>query len=67
MVNNTKNIEVIDTVKPTDRCTLSEAALDVVVGGRMKLPGPNVNSVPYGEGGGQPFGEWAMHPNYLQF
>ena len=46
MVNSTKNVEVIDTVKPTDRCTLSEAALDVVAGGRMKLPGPAVNGAP---------------------
>lgn len=66
MVNSTKNVEVIDTVKPTDRCPLSEAALDLVAGGRMKLLGPAVNGAPYGEGGGQPFGEWATHPNYLQ-
>ena len=44
MVNSTKNVEVIDTVKPTDCCALSEAALDLVrqAGGhraRLFVPG----------------------------
>ncbi len=65
MSNGTKNIKVIDVVDPT---TLSEAALDAVVGGRMMLPGPRVGGAPYGGAGGQPIDiQWATHPNYLPF
>jgi hypothetical protein len=66
MFNGTKSIKIIDAAELTDHCTLSEAALDEVVGGRMKLPGPNVNGAPYGGAGGQTIDiQWAGHPNYL--
>jgi hypothetical protein len=65
MVKHTESIEVID--KPADRCALSTAALDLVVGGRMKLPGPVPTGAPYGQGAGLPFGEWSLHLNYLPF
>jgi hypothetical protein len=66
MFNGTKSIKIIDAAELTDRCSLSEAALDEVVGGRMKLPGPNVNGAPYGGAGGQTIDiQWAGHPNYL--
>jgi hypothetical protein len=68
MLYGRKSIKIIDAVNPTVRCTLSDAALDMVVGGRMKLPGPNVSGTPYGGAGGQPIDiQWAGHPNYLQF
>jgi hypothetical protein len=60
MVNDTKRIRVIDAT------ALDDAALDAVVGGRMKLQGPAPSGVPYGQGGGQPIDiQWAGHPNYL--
>jgi hypothetical protein len=62
----TKSIKITDAAELTDH-TLSEAALDLVVGGRMKLPGPNVSG-PYGGAGGQTIDiQWAGHPNYLSF
>ena len=66
MVNSVASIEAIGTNAPAD-CALSETALEMVVGGRMKQPGPEVRPS-QGQGGtGLPFGEWAQHPNYLPF
>jgi hypothetical protein len=63
MVHDAKRIKIIDAVNPTN---LSDAALDAVVGGRMKLPGPAPSGTPYGGAGGQPIDiQWAQHPNYL--
>ena len=66
MVNNLERIEVIGTDATAD-CALSEIALDLVVGGRMKQPGPEIRSSQGQGGAGLPFGEWAQHPNYLPF
>jgi hypothetical protein len=65
MVNGTKTI---DTVKPVDRGVLSDAALDAVAGGRIKLLRPEVGPNSGGGAGGQPIDiQWANHPNYLPF
>jgi hypothetical protein len=48
------------------RSSLNDAELDLVAGGRMKLPGPKpVNPPSSGSGAGMPFGEWSTIPHYL--
>jgi hypothetical protein len=47
------------------RSSLNDAELDLVSGGRMKLPGPVSASPPPSGGAGMPFGEWSTIPHYL--
>ena len=63
MLNDTKRIEAIDAINPA---MLDDAALDAVVGGRMKQPGPHPSGTPSGGGGGQPIDiQWSQYPHYL--
>ena len=59
----TRPAKRLDTTATSER--LSDAALDAVVGGRMKLPGPVVASAPTGGGTGTTIGEWSGFPHYL--
>jgi hypothetical protein len=60
MINRTKRT---DTANSMDR--LSDADLDTVAGGRMKLPTAVPPSVQSGAGAGIPIGEWNSVPHYL--
>jgi hypothetical protein len=60
MMNHTRRM---DTANPAER--LSDAALDAVVGGRMKQITAVPPAIPSGGGAGVPIGEWSSVPHYL--
>ena len=63
MLNDTKRIKVVAAINPS---ILNDAALELVAGGRMKLPVVQPSGTPSGGGGGQPIDiQWSQHPNYL--
>jgi hypothetical protein len=60
MIDRTKRIEAANSAQ-----RLGDAALDAVVGGRMKLPTAVPPAIPSGGGQGVPIGEWSSVPHYL--
>jgi hypothetical protein len=60
MFNRRKRIETANSTE-----LLSDAALDAVVGGRMKLITAVPPATQSGSGAGLPIGEWSGFPHYL--